>query len=73
MKKSPEQYAIFKQYLDENKDQYGLVSYELISDITLVLNFKKGYEFYARELAEHHLKPETITGVRVETIEDENN
>ncbi|MEX5401163.1 hypothetical protein WCD96_11905 [Proteus mirabilis] len=73
MKKSPEQYAIFKQYLDENKDQYGLVSYELISDITLVLNFKKGYEFYARELAEHRLKPETITGVRAETIEDENN
>lgn len=58
------------QFLDENKERYGLVSYEFVTDKVVVFYFKKGYEGNVRFLFGTSLKPESITGGRAETVDE---
>ena len=58
------------EFLDENKERYGLVSYEFVADKVIVFYFKKGYEQNLKLLFETKLKPESITGGRTETVDE---
>ncbi|NUG49669.1 hypothetical protein [Acinetobacter lactucae] len=62
-----EQYC---QFLDENKERYGLVSYEFVTDKVIVFYFKKGHERNVDFLFGTKLKPESITGGRTETVDE---
>lgn len=62
----------YTDFLDENKERFGLISYEILNDITIVYTMKKGYERNFEMLFNHRLKPEKVTGGRPVTFIEEN-
>ena len=62
----------YKNYLEESKERFGLISYEIIDDRTIVYTVKKRYEHSLWLLFNHPTRPEIITGGRTETFTDNN-
>lgn len=50
------------EFLDSNKEQYGLVAYRLMGGTSLEFTMKKGCEQNIGYLFSNKLRPEFITG-----------
>lgn len=50
------------EFLDSNKDRYGLIAYRLIDGISMEFTMKKGFEQNIGYLFANKLKPDFITG-----------